>query len=361
MTDYKYHIKADGTPGVCKAYKEKCPLGKNTEHFSSYEEAERVAQQRLEEIYDSFDEEPYSMKPQFINGPASEYEQSLLNEVNLDGLTLTRINKPGYTPEYRVNEAKEQMIIKPDSSGDTDWIVNNSRKISNESLNNELSKLKDKKRLKEVTRKAVHQFKKMRNSDVRKWELQKRIRENEIAGDFLVNKELKKKAFSKDPHDRVLAAEGGYHLEQLANDKDELVRSAVAASGQQNLLNKLSKDKSDFVRATVIDTAFKKIENNDRTTSENYELIRNLANDESPLVRHAIAYRGVGADQYVNDPDPSVRKAVAMSGNHIETLSTDKDQIVRFAAISQYPKNMLSQFENDESKIIREYVKNNKK
>lgn len=37
----KYHIKKDGTPGVCTAQEGACPLGSTSEHFSSPEEAQR--------------------------------------------------------------------------------------------------------------------------------------------------------------------------------------------------------------------------------------------------------------------------------------------------------------------------------
>lgn len=38
----KYHIKKDGTPGICKA-KLSCPLGDSNHHYDSIEEAQQVA------------------------------------------------------------------------------------------------------------------------------------------------------------------------------------------------------------------------------------------------------------------------------------------------------------------------------
>lgn len=44
----KYHIKKDGTPGLCRAKKGKCPLGGSESHYSNLEEAEVAAQSQLE-------------------------------------------------------------------------------------------------------------------------------------------------------------------------------------------------------------------------------------------------------------------------------------------------------------------------
>ena len=39
----KYHVKKDGTPGVCHAQEGNCPLGDSSQHFSSKEEAQDYA------------------------------------------------------------------------------------------------------------------------------------------------------------------------------------------------------------------------------------------------------------------------------------------------------------------------------
>ena len=44
----KYHIKKDGTPGLCYARTKPCPLGGAENHFDTQEEAERVSQERFE-------------------------------------------------------------------------------------------------------------------------------------------------------------------------------------------------------------------------------------------------------------------------------------------------------------------------
>lgn len=39
----QYHVKKDGTPGICNAQKGRCPLGQLTEHFPTKEEAQEYA------------------------------------------------------------------------------------------------------------------------------------------------------------------------------------------------------------------------------------------------------------------------------------------------------------------------------
>lgn len=47
----KYHIRKDGTPGICRATSGDCPLGGSASHFDSVDEAQEVAQARLEQEY----------------------------------------------------------------------------------------------------------------------------------------------------------------------------------------------------------------------------------------------------------------------------------------------------------------------
>ena len=44
----KYHVKKDGTPGVCHAQEGNCPLGDSNQHFSSKEEAQDYADKKNE-------------------------------------------------------------------------------------------------------------------------------------------------------------------------------------------------------------------------------------------------------------------------------------------------------------------------
>lgn len=50
----KYHIKKDGTPGLCRAKEGNCPLGGSESHYSNLEDAEVAAQTQLEEKFGVF-------------------------------------------------------------------------------------------------------------------------------------------------------------------------------------------------------------------------------------------------------------------------------------------------------------------
>ena len=39
----KYHVKKDGTPGICRAQEGNCPLGDSNRHFSTEFEAQEYA------------------------------------------------------------------------------------------------------------------------------------------------------------------------------------------------------------------------------------------------------------------------------------------------------------------------------
>lgn len=47
----KYHIKKDGTPGICRA-KRKCPFGGEQEHFDNKESAQIYANDEMAEQYE---------------------------------------------------------------------------------------------------------------------------------------------------------------------------------------------------------------------------------------------------------------------------------------------------------------------
>jgi hypothetical protein len=44
----KYHLKADGSPGVCKAQPGKCPISNDSEHFATKNEARAVYEKNME-------------------------------------------------------------------------------------------------------------------------------------------------------------------------------------------------------------------------------------------------------------------------------------------------------------------------
>lgn len=51
----KYHIKKDGTPGICRAAEGNCPLGSEAKHYATKEEAETVAQANFEKEFGVID------------------------------------------------------------------------------------------------------------------------------------------------------------------------------------------------------------------------------------------------------------------------------------------------------------------
>lgn len=356
----KYHIKADGTPGVCHAKNGNCPLGGADSHFDTAEAAQAESQKRMEEQFGAIDE-PYESGPQFIGAKPTEYDVAVMKDLNTDGLNLVKHEKRGFRPTFEVVNGTESLKFTQETrryntddylSGQPDetyWEVNDSNgsySMPSSVLNERLASIKDKKRLEEVTNRAVAQFNKMDYNSAAAQKLQKRIRANEIAGDFVANKELEAGAFSKNETARIKAAESGYHNETLVNDKSSYVRAAVASNGDEALLEKLKDDKSSMVRATVADQSY---------------ALEQLSTDEDPMVRAAVAHKGYGS-QLKSDPDPRVRAAVASnpaSFREWNELSKDPDPMVRFAVVKSINVNDTEDFYSDPDPTIRGYLADN--
>ena len=47
----KYHVKKDGTPGVCRAQEGNCPLGDSSQHFSNIQDAQDYADKMNEYLF----------------------------------------------------------------------------------------------------------------------------------------------------------------------------------------------------------------------------------------------------------------------------------------------------------------------
>lgn len=84
----KYHIRKDGTPGICRA-KGSCPLGGTSEHFDSREEAQVESERRLETTYGVMGD----------NRMKSEVVLSL--EFHPRGADITSKEKPDYETYFR--------------------------------------------------------------------------------------------------------------------------------------------------------------------------------------------------------------------------------------------------------------------
>lgn len=118
----KYHIKKDGTPGICRA-KGKCPLGGQEEHFETKEQAQIYVNDKLAEQYDflpsSKDPETTSDSYLYSNyqrvknkkeDPGS-YERFLENTVN--EMKKSEQERIGFSTEFvPVNMAANYEKIK---------------------------------------------------------------------------------------------------------------------------------------------------------------------------------------------------------------------------------------------------------
>lgn len=79
----KYHIKKDGTPGVCRAQNKKCPYGSESEHFPTKEEAQNYADKKNEAI-----DKRNKLAVQFIRNRDLEIERALYPAYeNIDKVT----------------------------------------------------------------------------------------------------------------------------------------------------------------------------------------------------------------------------------------------------------------------------------
>lgn len=361
----KYHIKKDGTPGVCRAKEGNCPLGGSESHFDSMENAQAEAQSRMEAQFGVVDE-PYSKGPIFEGKAGSDYDKKVLSGLNTDGVTVSIGGKPGHASVYKVNHLAGGKKLSFSVHTETTDSVNdyltgatpekqfkvNSEKgveiMSESMLNDRLNSMKDKHRLEQVTHSAVAQYESMNPESKGALELQRRIRENELAGDFVANKNLEAKATSSKSEDRVEAAQGGYAQEDLVHDEDKFVRCAVASNGDPVMLEKLKNDSDPMVRAVVADQGAH---------------LEELSTDSDEMVRGAVARQGYASSTLSKDESAKVRAGVAASGKELDTLINDKDARVRLEVARHLPPGRfgLGLLADDESETIRKYVAENNK
>lgn len=94
-----------------------------------------------------------------------------------------------------------------------------------------------------------------------------------------------------DEYIRLAAANQGFALKELINDKSTLIRSSIARIkyGHEQLIT----DDSWKVRATVAKHCKPK-------------LLSNLIDDENHFVRYVIAKRGFHLEHFINDTDEEV-------------------------------------------------------
>ena len=120
-------------------------------------------------------------------------------------------------------------------------------------------------------------------------------------------------------------------LDTIAAHPDEQVRHALTSEHNEYLNNKLSKDKSEYVRQSVA-----------RKTND-VETINKLADDASHKVRTAVASRGYRSinNKLAHDPAAAVRASVIASRTHPELdgdYSNDKNKHVT-RAVAMHTNN----------------------
>lgn len=142
-----------------------------------------------------------------------------------------------------------------------------------------------------------------------------RKRKEQVGSMKYTVEQLEEKVRSENWAERMIAAENGYGLDVLVEDKDERVRAAVARQGY--CLAKLVRDKHWWVRVEVANMGYG---------------LEKLVEDEDSYVRAAVARQGYGLDRLVNDEAWVVREAVAECGSALELLMDDKNDGVRFSA-----------------------------
>ena len=69
----KYHVKKDGTPGICKARLVHCPLGSENKHFSTIEDAQEYA--------DKINENSIKNKEYFNNLNKKDFNKEQWDEI----------------------------------------------------------------------------------------------------------------------------------------------------------------------------------------------------------------------------------------------------------------------------------------
>ena len=97
----KYHIKKDGTPGICRA-KENCPLGGTNEHFESKESAQEYA--------DNKNKSEHGILPGLDNSVSDEQKELIEKRDNLmksietlKGISLLKARKELKRVEYALD------------------------------------------------------------------------------------------------------------------------------------------------------------------------------------------------------------------------------------------------------------------
>ena len=129
----KYHVKKDGTPGVCHAQEGNCPLGDSSQHFSNIQDAQDYADKINEEKAElsSMNTEEVKSRALEDNENGDKYRTELYN----------RLSNNTERKEFKLKEMKGNDFNNA-TSGQTQE-VQDFDKMKEEIRNFEYKKFKD--------------------------------------------------------------------------------------------------------------------------------------------------------------------------------------------------------------------------
>lgn len=133
--------------------------------------------------------------------------------------------------------------------------------------------------------------------------------------------------------DRYTAAIQSYGLDKLVNDPEWGIRAQVATNGYA--LDKLIDDRDDIVRAAAVRSMGRERRRTER--EENAKKLEKYLNNESRIMRYALAEQGFGIETLIKDDDPYVRAgaAIAASDEQLNILVKDPSPQVRLAVVGR--------------------------
>ena len=108
----KYHVKKDGTPGVCHAQEGNCPLGGSDEHFSSAQEAQDYADKMNELAKETgiTIENPVKIKPEQVE----KFNNIVANNLILQNRDFKELdpNKTAYYNQLLKDNGEEPVFAQ---------------------------------------------------------------------------------------------------------------------------------------------------------------------------------------------------------------------------------------------------------
>ena len=133
--------------------------------------------------------------------------------------------------------------------------------------------------------------------------------------------------------DRYTAAIQAYGLDKLVDDPEWGIRAQVATNGYA--LDILVDDHDDIVRAAAVRSMGRERRKAER--EDNAKKLEKYLDNESRVMRYALAEQGFGIEVLMKDKDPYVRAgtAIAASDEQLNTLIKDPSPYVRLAVVGR--------------------------